>query len=202
MKILAINPYHDMSFCLYDSSVNFFQYIKSERIFSEKHFGVGIQGGKIKIKQSMMLGKEYADKIQQILKKLNFTRPDLVATIDNNYWNKSKKYSDNEYEFVDCLTSDHSISKMLDCLGVETKKCFFVGHHYAHILSGFLIANKNKIDYGVCIDGQGNDITVSFFKNPLDNLDKNNRFYILKNHKETSIGNSFTLVGQKMKLSI
>jgi len=203
MKIISLHIYHDMSFCIYDSDKCFFRYFKAERILNQKHFGLGMQGN-IHIDSKNTLNQCYVEIFKNIIKESGFSNPDVVVIIDNDYWFRSNNYSNNNYEYVvnfDKKSKKYSILHFLDSLGIKTNNLFFIGHHYSHILSGFPILDYKKCSYGVCIDGQGNNLTVSFFEDPFGDISQNKRYYTLENENISSIGHSFNLFGKKMKLS-
>lgn len=217
MKILAIQQFHDMSICLYDSDSNEFQYIKPERLFNKKHIGVG----SMKFFQGEKLSE--IGEIHEILKIKNFLEVDVLVTLEDLTpkdkriieFNKKiyRSFSNQNHNlFMECKKVGvtgwrHSWNKdyvakghgrqIIKEIGIKAKKHIVMCHHYAHILSSFPLLENKKYEYGVCIDGmagpEGELKTISFIENPLDIKNvkiKNNLF-----HKDSSIGFAFSMMG-------
>jgi carbamoyltransferase len=229
MKILAIQQFHDMSICLYDSETDEFNYLKCERLFNKKHIGIG--------SMKFYNGEKFSEiaKIKKILKDKNFLNVDVIVTIENlstkqenlvefnkiyePFPERVEKDPESKTLYMRCMEIgttgwQHSWNpyyhvkghgrQIIKEIGIKSKKHMSICHHYAHILSSFPILKENQnYEYGVCIDGQagpeGLDLKTVSFLKNPMDLINVESIYELRG-PQSSIGQAFSEIGLKMKL--
>lgn len=114
-------------------------YFKSERIFQYKH------------------KKSSIDWILEVCSQMNFV-PDIICFSDGNRNNLGTCSPTKLYEEVNAITEFPN-----------AVKTYCVDHHYAHILSSWMINKSTNAKYGISIDGRGdNNTRISIISNPFN----------------------------------
>jgi len=159
MKLLSISiPYHDANISYFDG--NKVKYIKLERSKNIKRFTYD-NFWEWKYDIQYLLGVDL-NKIDEIVIET------YLSLFFKNYPNEVKDIIDGKINFT-------KLPESFVKLFCENKNIWFIGHHYAHSLSTWMLEDKIP-DVNIVIDGLGDARTWTVFKNNkvIDKGDLNN----------------------------
>lgn len=125
--------------------------------------------------------------------------------------NKNEKHHRAEINWIDEIKSKYNIEPDQVCvtdgnrndlgecssdnLFAQHRNLHVIDHHFAHILSAFPIVDMQQVNWGISIDGRGdNERRISIIKNPGTNPEN----VWTSQHK--SISKLLTIIGEKMGL--
>ena len=153
MRILGVYiGGHDTNISIYNSEKETFEYLKLERIMAHKHAKVELPNMPFEFKEKIDI-IVYSDGERNMLGKCKNEHELYKKLPDNMYYNNVK----------------NELKKAFNCSASEF---YYVDHHFAHVLSCWPIIETKKQDYGVVIDGRGDQQDrISIFKNPHDIID-------------------------------